>query len=419
MLIQFLGLFVVLITFFVALMDLLPLFKDWVSRIHIGRYEDQSKWNERVMKRAVVWLNHTPKIKVTDNTRLTVLDRLKGNYSKNAIQYWQEAAIILGLIEQLKMAGNKDVEEEIRFFLNRKFNENGEWKQNPEHVDGAILAYAVMKVSFVETDHYKPALDSTWMLIQEHIGKDGTSGYRKSMETYRYVDTIGFICPFLIAYGVRYKKPECVELAVKQISEYNLHGMSARSFIPSHAYSTESSLPLGLSGWGRGLGWYAIGLIDSWNELPDQHEYKNLLQNSVKKFAQAALQFQQLNGSWNWTVTRKEARPDSSTTATLSWFLANAANINEISKECLHGAERGLAYLMTVTRRSGAIDFSQGDTKDIGVYSMLFNVLPFTQGFSLRTVSFLINKKETIKNNTDTAFLDNRQQLISKEVKLS
>lgn len=44
-----------------------------------------------------------------------------------------------------------------------------------------------------------------------------------------------------------------------------------------------------------------------------------------------------------------------------------------------------------VTRRSGAVDFSQGDTKDIGVYSMLFDVLPFTQGYAIRTVNRYLN----------------------------
>ena len=42
--------------------------------------------------------------------------------------------------------------------------------------------------------------------------------------------------------------------------------------------------------------------------------------------------------------------------------------------------------LQTVTQRNGAIDFSQGDTKAIGVYSKEFSILPFTQGFCLRTL---------------------------------
>ena len=36
--------------------------------------------------------------------------------------------------------------------------------------------------------------------------------------------------------------------------------------------------PLGLYGWGRGLGWYAIGLIDTWNELPQNNKYKTVLE---------------------------------------------------------------------------------------------------------------------------------------------
>jgi unsaturated rhamnogalacturonyl hydrolase len=41
--------------------------------------------------------------------------------------------------------------------------------------------------------------------------------------------------------------------------------------------------------------------------------------------------------------------------------------------------------LQKVTRRNGAIDFSQGDTKGIGMHSQRFDILPFTQGFVLRT----------------------------------
>ncbi|MBU7593515.1 hypothetical protein FVO58_13330 [Metabacillus halosaccharovorans] len=361
--------------------------RDWVNRIHIGRYNDKQLWNQSIINKGVKWLNKTPKIKVTDNTRLVIIDMLKGNYTKNAIQHWQEAALLLGLTAYLKNKDDENVQKDIVKFLKSKFDRNGQWLNKPQHVDGAILAYAVMKLDFIEQDAYRKALDYTWELIKEHIGEDGTVGYRKSMQSYRYVDTIGFICPFLIAYGVRYKKDECIDLAVKQIKTYEQYGMLDNKFIPSHAYKLENEVPLGLYGWGRGLGWYAIGLIDSWGELPNNNKHKIVLEESVKNFAKAARSFQQENGSWNWTVTRKESRPDSSTTATLGWFMLNAAKIEEISKECLASTEEALSYLMKVTRKSGTVDFSQGDTKDIGVYSMLFNILPFTQGFCIRLMN--------------------------------
>lgn len=383
--IEIIGLTIISLGVLVLLIDFIPILKDWVGRIHIGRYDEKETWNQSISSIGVKWINRTPKIKVTDNTRLVVIDMLKGNYTKNAIQYWQEAALLLGLGEYLKSKGKDDkVKKEIKEYLKKKFDQNGQWIQKPEHVDAGILAYSILKLDFINSDDFKSAFDYTWTLIKNHIGEDGTVGYRKSMQNYRYVDTIGFICPFLVSYGIKYNNNECIDLAIKQIQEYERHGMLEKHNIPSHAYNIQTKTPLGLYGWGRGLGWYAIGLIDSWNELPQNNSYKKVLEQSVKKFAISSLKYQQKNGAWNWTVSRNETRPDSSTTATLGYFMLNAAKIEEISKECLTSTDKAISYLMTVTRRNGEVDFSQGDTKDIGVYSLLFNILPFTQGFCIR-----------------------------------
>lgn len=198
--------------------------------------------------------------------------------------------------------------------------------------------------------------------------------------------------PFLVCYGTRYNKEDCIDLAVKQIKEYEQYGMLDKHSLPCHVYKIENKVPLGLYGWGRGLGWFAIGLIDAWNELPQDSKYKFALEESVKRFAEAAMSFQQDNGSWNWTVTRSESRSDSSATATLGWFMLNASKINGISSECIDSVDRAMNYLMKVTRKDGAVDFSQGDTKDIGVYSVLFNILPFTQGFCIRLINSYLSR---------------------------
>lgn len=387
MIIQIVCFLLLSIVAVIVLIDVVPIFRDWVSRIHIGRYQDRQTWNQSITNIGVKWLNTTPKIKVTDNTRFVVIDMLRGNYTKRAIQFWQEASLIMGLTEYLKMEDNPNVKKEIMKYLDSKFDQQGQWIQKPSHVDGAILAYALMKLDCINPDRYKKALDYTWELIKEHIGSDGTVTYRKLMNSYRYVDTIGFICPFLVAYGIRYNKDECVDLAVKQIKEYEQYGMLDDHYIPCHSYKIENKIPLGLFGWGRGLGWFAIGLIDSWNELPENNKYKSLLEVSVTHFARAAMKFQQENGNWNWSVSRSESRPDSSATATLGWFMLNASKISDISRECRESADKAIGYLMKVTKRNGAVDFSQGDTKDIGVYSTLFNILPFTQGFCIRIMN--------------------------------
>ena len=387
MIIQSIAGVLLFIAVLILVIDAVPIAGDWLGRIHIGRYNNGDIWETALTDRGSLWLNKTPKIKVTDHTRLIVLDMLRGNYSKSAIQHWQEAALLLGLNESIQHRTNERLQQRIKQYLNSKFTEHGAWKVNPEHVDAGILAYALMNQTVVDSSHYKPAQDKLWELIQEHIGEDGTVLYRKWMKDYRYVDTIGFICPFLISYGMKYDKPECIRLAVEQIKAYEHFGMLSDQYIPCHAYHIKTHYPLGLYGWGRGMGWYAIGLIDAWRELPDHHELKQTLTDSVKNFVRSALALQSPQGNWNWTATRPESRGDSSATATLAWFMLNASTLEEIREDCLKSSDLAINYLMKVTRRNGAVDFSQGDTKDIGVYSSLFNILPFTQGFSIRTIT--------------------------------
>jgi unsaturated rhamnogalacturonyl hydrolase len=388
------------IFFSILTIDTFPLLKDWISRIYIGRYQNKNHWYQTITSVGVKWLNHTPTVKVTDNSRFIVVDMVKKNYTKSNIQHWQEASLLLGIGEYLKYNKDDKAQIEVIKFLNRKFDENGQWRIKPEFVDAAILAYSVMNVPFIESNNYKKAFDHVWCLIKNQIGKDGTVRYRSSMENYRYVDTIGFICPFLIAYGVKYKKKLCIDLAIKQLQEFEKFGFYSKAFIPYHAYNIDNKIPQGLLGWGRGLGWYAIGLIDSWGELPEGHIYKDVLEKSIKKFVESASRFQLEKGCWNWTISRNESRPDSSTTSTLAWFFLKASKIKELEKECFVNTEKALGYLITVTKKNGEIDFSQGDTKDIGVYSMLFNKLPFTQGFCIRTESLLRSlnlRKEGVK----------------------
>lgn len=387
MIYQIVVLIFIIVAMIIVSIDIIPTFLTWLSRIHIGHYNDIQKWNKSITNVGIKWLNNTPKIKVTDNTRLVVIDMLKGNYSRNTIQHWQEASLLLGLNEYLKTNDDKKVKHSIEKFLSSKFDNEGQWKDKPKHIDGAILAYSIMQLDFIDIDKYKQAWDYIWNLIQEHIGEDGTVKYRNFMNDYRYVDTIGFICPFLVCYGKIYNKPECIELSIKQITEYNKYGILNNHHIPCHAYKIENKIPMGLYGWGRGLGWFAIGLIDSWNELEKENKHKKTLEEFIITFAKSAIEFQNKNGAWSWTVTRPETRLDSSTTATLSWFMLNASTIDDISDKCIASYNKAIKYLMKVTKRNGSIDFSQGDTKDIGVYSLLFDILPFTQGFAIRAIN--------------------------------
>lgn len=378
----------ILIAVLIVLIDFIPRFDTWQSRIKIGQFSDREIWKQKVLSVTKQWLNATPTTKLTDNNRFIIIDILKGNYKRNSIQSWQEAALLLGLNDYAIQNKDVKISNQINNFIQSKLDANGNWKVLPKEIDTVILGYAILKSDGINADKYQPAFDTLYQLITDLTGNDGTVAYRKHMPNFRYVDTIGFISPFLVRYGLTYNHHEAIELGINQIREFNKYAMLQDQFIPSHAYNIQTKLPAGLFGWGRGLGWYAIGLMDTWNELPSTHPNKTELTEMVKRFATMAMQFQNDNGSWNWQILNNQSQFDSSTTASLAWFLANADKVID----CKMAKEKALNYLMKVTRRNGAIDFSQGDTKGIGVYSQQFDILPFTQGFCLRTICYEINE---------------------------
>ncbi len=382
-------LFLLLLIFLIiVLIDTIPEFNTWQSRIHIGRFENKEIWQHKVLKLSGKWLRNTPTIPLTDNKRLIFIDILRENYKRSAIQSWQEGALVLGLTEYLKSTPDEKVQRQLEDFADKKMTLSGQWKEKPNVSDHALLAYAILNADFANLTRFRPAFDETYDMIKALKGEDGSVAYKKHNANYRFVDTVGFICPFLVTYGMKFRDSEAVELGIQQILEYQKYGMMPDENIPCHTYLTESKMPAGLYGWGRGFGWFALGLIDSWNVLAAGHPQKAVLREVVVKTARSAMKFQRESGAFNWLLFVKESRLDSSTTAALCWFFTLAAQIPEIAEQCLAARESGLKYLQSVTRRNGAVDFSQGDTKGIGVYSQNFDLLPFTQGLVLRTLNY-------------------------------
>lgn len=382
----FFSIFILFLVTSIFLIDFFPQFNTWQSRIKIGRFASNEVWKAKVLDISKKWLNNTPTIKLTDNDRLIIIDMLKGNYKRSAIQSWQEAALFLGLSQHYRSSGDIEVKSILEKFTDRKIAADGSWKIKPTESDQAILAYAFLDADFLDFQKLKPAMDETYEMILSLKGEDRTVAYKSHKRDFRFVDTVGFISPFLVNYGLKYNHSEAVDLGIEQILEYQKFGMMEHENIPCHTYDVRSKIPVGLFGWGRGLGWFMIGLADSWKALPQNNPHKTELTEIMKKTVKSVIKFQIENGGFHWLMFDPASRLDSSATATLAYFFSVAEKIPEISEDCKKAKEKALNYLQSVTRRNGAIDFSQGDTKGIGVYSQNFDILPFTQGFCLRTV---------------------------------
>ena len=371
----------VTITF--ILVDFVYYFFIWQSRIKIGRIQDTQQWHEAVKNRALRWLYFTPIAKLTDNNRLILWDMLRGNYSRSSIQVWQKAALLIGLTDFSVRTNDTVLQSKLTNFVEGLFTSAGTWKNPPKESDWIMLSHAVIRIPWLDVTKYHPAFKESLSLLYSLQGEDGTIAYKAHVKGYRFVDTIGFICPFLGLYAKKFNDISALTLAINQWSFFNQYGMMLGGGIPCHTYKVEDKIPVGLFGWGRGLGWYSYGLLELYHTVPYEHPRKNELGIAIQSFVEAALKFQHTDGSWSWIMFDSKSQKDSSITAVLGWVLSNLP-LELQTKETKLALNLSQLYLKKVTRRNGAIDFSQGDTKGIGIYSQTFDILPFTQGFTLR-----------------------------------
>lgn len=343
------------------------------SRFHIGRWRAIQIWKDAIIRKAVKWTHKTPTIQVTDNSRYVLLDILNGNRKSHTIQSWQNAALILGLLEF-----EPDVaKQSAKSYL----TEEGTWLRKPVAVDAGMLSYAILKAS-KRAEDVKPAMDETLKVIIENTDDEGLISYcggKSNRE--RYVDTLGLTCPFLSLYAKTYNQPEYAELAFRQLEFYHDNGLYLETGLPNHAINKESKLPLGVYGWGRGTVWYILGLMDTYQELPAGN-YKNCLLQWIREAAENYLHYQREDGGFGSSLQRLGTY-DSSATAGLAYFYRCCGKLFDETKY-LNCADRCLQKLRSVTRITGAVDWCQGDTRDIGVFAQTYDVMPFAQGLAIR-----------------------------------
>ncbi len=363
-----------LICFAVFAADFLPMFMTWLKRIHIGRYTDKKQWYANAEKKALEQIEKMPPLPVTDKTAYTLLPKLKGEYYNTLFLSWQVASLLLAT------GDNEKSRSAAKAFLNKENQ-----LKNSYAPTTAMLLFSMLENGFSDNEEFNIEVKNFCNITLKSAG-EGTLPYNPDYP-YRYVDTLGMVCPFLIKYHQVYGCPEALELAKRQFDEFYTYGINERTGLPIHCFNPDTKMPLGLYGWGRGCGWLALALTQCIKLLDGKDAYAEVLKERANRLAESLIPHQNHNGSFNCIVGVPSSREDSSATAMIGGLLA-LLGYKEESEKCLK-------FIMSVTRRNGEVDFAQGDTMGIGNYSRRFEPMPAAQGFAL------ILAQEIIKNETN------------------
>lgn len=210
---------------------------------------------------------------------------------------------------------------------------------------------------------------------------EGSIFYRAGNQNV-FIDTLGMICPFLIRYGAENNDKDALNLAMNQFDLFFQHGFDEKTGLPYHGYDTSDMHKCGIFGWGRGIGWLLVGIVESMNWLkPNSTEYIKLSQYYDLVILKT-MPYQLIDGGFSWQVQATEGHFDLSTTSMIGYAIArhNATTkkpmmIKELSKL--------IVKVLNNINSDGIALSSSAECKGFSMYPQVFESNSWGQGFAL------------------------------------
>ena len=344
------------------------------DRFLIGRIQDEELWGKRILSVSRKWVKTPPVLKKSDQKSFWIVDSLRDN-TKASIQVWQCAALYLALKEYSAYAADDDIERRLA-------NAETDYKKKYCVCEITDSEYAMLAFALYEKQDFSALHKAVSEYVQKYISAEGVIYYKAATGGTAFVDTLGFICPFLVKYGVEEHNESYIGLAQKQFELYFRYGTEKNSSLPFHAFSMQTHIQRGICDWARGLAWLLIGLTDCCRTLSAAGKDDGFYREHIAAYADILMKYQRGSGGFSWQLLSNR-ETDSSATAVFGWFFACSYGIigNPLY---LERAKKCRSFLMTKTRRDGVVDDCQGDTIGVGVYSRSFGKMPFAQAFALR-----------------------------------
>lgn len=363
----------------VFIIDAIPLFKRKVESIYfqdqhtileepdpekiiVYKSLEMAKSNEPVM----VWDEDELKQKGFTQTLFNL--RFSDKLEEHKIFNYPRAFLYYGLSEYF--IKSKDVKslKEFKAVFDELIDKDGNPKFKFDKVDQVPFGLAALNLykSFKEDKYLK---FSNFIFRKLNEMKDGNEIvlYRKN-STMQFNDVLGMIIPFLVQYEKVRLDGEALKMAKNQLDFYIRNGIDKGSFLPTHGIHLNSKIKIGSANWGRGIGWYLLGLSSYSMETGEyQMELRGLLEtlNNLKNKENLWTQFPGSSDNFDASPT------------TMFMYSNNVVNNGTYSKPDI------IKLLGKYISTEGQIKLTSGDTYGINNYNTAFGMSELSQGVLL------------------------------------
>ncbi len=287
---------------------------------------------------------------------------------------WPNGLILMALALDYKLYHN----DEIKLIIEKYFQAWKKKKFKMTQIDNALSVYALMQVEDDISLEKIEVLEKKMydLIINYPIDDEKNLPYRKQRNELIYIDTLGIVCPFLCKYGVKYKNKESIDLGVMQFKNFLKNAIDSRTGLPYHGYNTKKKYKEGIIGWGRGIGWILIGLIECIEILREGEDYE-FLKKSYQEMISKVMNYQTEQGFFTWQLECLEGHIDSSATSMIGYSLCKAMLLNILGKEYSEKIDKITKALDNLTI-NGKVNEASGECGGFSVYPQKYDSYPWS-----------------------------------------
>jgi unsaturated rhamnogalacturonyl hydrolase len=230
--------------------------------------------------------------------------------------------------------------------------------------------------------------------------------YRPDDPRYRHtvwVDSIYHVPPFLARLGRVTGEARWYAAALAEQAAHLRVLTPAGSPFPAHAYDTGARSIHG-PGWGRGVGWALLGMVDTLSLVPADHPRYGEAQAELRALAEAVLALQDPTGCWRTVIDDREAYLESSTAAMFCAAFTKGARLGLLDQDpYADAAEKAWRYVEARVDEDGSFWgvsactwASTAGSEDAAMYRALpTEVNVWGQGAAMRAAAERLRAQET------------------------
>ncbi|WP_299067682.1 glycoside hydrolase family 88 protein [uncultured Psychrobacter sp.] len=289
------------------------------------------------------------------------------------------AFLLLGLLDRYESSGDTKLLEDIEQKCTELVSSSGQLIFTFDKVDQAMFGLVFLRLyTIAQAKKYLTASNEIYKNVLSYVGDDDIVRYRKGVDV-AFIDTIGLVCPFLIMYADITDCKFARVLAEKQVDHVLDTGLDKDGILPFHAVDLNLNAPLGSINWGRGIGWWVLGLapLAAKSDKDHPNKYFMALQKILAFLERARLD----NEYWPQFIGHTNDNTIDSS-ATLMFLLATQqAGIRHIESQEL------LSVIGRCVDSSGKVINASGDTIYINKYSRVKGASELAQGLMLSLIS--------------------------------